>query len=217
LAVVICVGIGYVDSVTNMRLGLFGRVVIGAGTGLLVPQLRLAQRIVRRSWYRYRWSALLASVLVWFSETTRIYPDKIVAREERKLGDRILDSGDAFLKAIDRLYEFHVVGIVRYASSRRVPMRRRTAGRLSLVRNRAIKVKYLLRYLGAVDALAALRVTAEEPDAILPSWPAKTGDRRGHGNRRASAQKPAVDQRFIPHGRRRMDPPTSARVLLLEP
>lgn len=215
LTIVICVGIEHVDAVGRWRLSLLGRIVVGAAIGLAIPQLRLAQRIVRRSWYRYKLSALLASVLVWFSETTRIYPDKIIAREERKLADHVLESGETFLKALDRLYEFHVVGIVRYASLRCAPMRRGQARRLSLVRNRAVKMKYLLRYLGAMACLEALRVTEQEPDAILPSWPAKTGDRRHSGNRRASTRNPPVEHRSMPHGRRKMDSPTSSRVLLL--
>jgi hypothetical protein len=193
-----------------------GRLLVGAAAGLVAPQLYLAHRLIRRSWYRDPWSAAFAAVLVWYAEGTTLYPLRIITREERKVADHILESGDAALTAVDRLCELHLVGIVRQVSVRCKPEERAWSARLARVRNRAIKVKYLLRYLGATDCLDAVRITAKEPDAIMPSWPAGAGDRRGSHNRRVGALDAPVERRLVlPKGPRRMDPPGATRVLLL--
>lgn len=195
--------------------GAATRTTVGVAVGLTVPQLRLAQRLVRQSWYRHRISSVLAGLLVWLSETTRIYPDKIIAREERKIGDKILTAGLASIVAVDKLYEFHLVGIILRLSTS-LPGGRAKAARLSLVRNPAIKVKSLMRHLGAVGCVQAVSVAANDPSAILPGWPSAMRDRRNSHDRRAETTGQQIERRKLPFGRRRMDHPAAAAVLGLD-
>jgi hypothetical protein len=188
-------------------------IAVGAVVGVVVPEMRLAQRLVRQSWYGNPVGAALAKLLVSFSEATRIYPDKIVTREERKIADKLLSGGLPNVIAISKLYEFHLVGIILHAAKGNSKGRRKAAT-LALLRNPAIKLRYLMRYLGAFACAHAIDVVAADNNAVLPGW--TTPDRRAIHDRRGFTQSDAQERRCFPFGRRKFDSPSAAAVLSLD-
>jgi hypothetical protein len=111
-------------------------------------------------------------------EQTRLYIARIIEREERKISTVFfLHDMERRLRALDRLFEVRSLEIARAEAHKHKGQPDTVLGILK-VRYQPVKFKYLLEFLGYTECLRALRLVAEKPGLILPSWPPDQGDRR---------------------------------------
>lgn len=143
-------------------------------------------------------------------EQTRLYIARIIEREERKISTVFfLHDTERRQRALDRLFEVHNLEIARAEAHKHREHPDLVLG-IMKVRYQPVKFKYLIEFLGYTECLRALRVVAEKPGFVLPSWPMDQGDRR-----RGGVGDPSIGPLML--GRRKYEQPhTEAYVLGLE-
>lgn len=175
--------------------------------GVLLPQIRLQDVLVQRSWFQSSPLRILPVTIVRCTETTRLYLIKVINREERKIADDLLNAGEATRYAIDRVFEECIESIID-RNARRFVETADQARALRLVNlnrsHRPIKTKFLLRHLGCVKCLSNVEAVRREPSMTFGSWPIDVGDRRGKVRRKVTSSI-LSERRGATSGRRRLD------------
>jgi hypothetical protein len=184
-----------------------GRWISFASVGLATP---LLVRQIKNSWFGRRTTTLLLFLLIILQiidEKTALFLGKVISEEERKADFAALkNDDDRAAHAIDKLFEFHLVGITQDIAHRSPDKAPKRVLDLFKVHNVHVKFKLLLRYLGYEDCLNAIQIVAETPGIILRSWPEGQADRRRGHDRRVNP-KAEPGQRKLPYGRRKSDSP----------
>jgi hypothetical protein len=184
-----------------------GRWMFQASAGVASP---LIVRQIKNYWLGRRITVVLLFLLIILQildEKTSLLLGRIISEEERKADFEALQNDDGrAAHAIHKLFEFHLVGITHDIARRSKDKSPKRVLGLFKVHNLHVKFKLLLRYLGYKDCLKAIRVVAETPGIILPTWPEGEPDRRrGHDPR--VNKKDRSNRRHLPYGRRESDSP----------
>lgn len=165
--------------------------------GFVVLQLpRLKDLILTLNFARkYRFLTGCAQVL---DEWSRLYLNKIIDREERKLDLELMQPDhDGCRDAVHRLFEFHLIAIARAESLRLKAQgeNRRPALNVFKIRAAEVKFKLFLHYLGYERAAGAIREIAADPIKLYTAWPRSAADRR----RGTPIEEPADQRRKYEH------------------
>jgi hypothetical protein len=179
--------------------------VLAGSCAFLLSQLYVAVKVVRQSWYNHAVWGNVAGLLVRLSDNTILSASRFIAAEERLVADRLLYFQPGVLVAVDRLYEYCVGGMAIQMWSGSRATAAKNAHRTWLVRNPAIKIKYLMRFLEADGCTQALMMIARSPEVIFPTWPTAAGERRLTVDRRTAVVGPSLERRSQGGGRRRRD------------
>ena len=105
-------------------------------------------------------------------ESTHMYLAKVIAREERRISYDLLKGPDthARLRAVDRLFEFHAVEIARIVAATSVASDVDRSTDILKIRHQHVKLKLLLRHLGASTTSQQIRLLVQSPDALGAGW-----------------------------------------------
>ena len=156
-------------------------VLLAVVTGIAVPQTaRFKDRLLTRNFTKNY--PLVAGCIQWMDESSRLYCLKIIAREERKLSFELFNENEAARQcAIHRLFEFHLIEIARNECERLNREHRPPEPAIHIfnVRNVQVKLKFFTRFIGYDSAILHVRLVAENPRMIFPTWPPSPVDRRG--------------------------------------
>lgn len=189
------------------NLDPIGTWIFQASVGVATPSI---VREIKNNWLGRSTGVVSRAVLVILQiidEKSSLYFGRKIRQEERKADFEVFKDDDGSVThAIDKLFEFHLVGIAQETARRCADERRKRVLGLFKVHDPHVKFKLLLRYLGYKDCLKSVQVVKEKPEVILRSWPKGEPDRR-QGRDRSINSKGAPSQAMPPYGRRKSDSP----------